>query len=49
MRFNLSNDALKIKKKNELAERQRMLNETNRQTAERTAVNEKESEKICPH
>lgn len=45
----MSNDALKIKKKNELAERQRMLNETNRQTAERAVVNEKESEKICPH
>lgn len=45
MRFSLSNDALKIKK-NELAERQRVMNEKNIQRAERK-TNEKESKKIC--
>lgn len=41
----MSNDALKIKK-NELAERQRVMNEKNIQRAERK-TNEKESKKIC--
>ena len=48
MRFNLSNDALKIKK-NELAERQRVMNEKNIQRAERKTTNEKESGKICSY